>query len=141
MSDAIRVQLDDGAYLPTRAHDTDAGADLRTPRAFLLPPHGTAVIDTGVHIELPANTCARVEPKSGLNVKSDVVCFGLVDEGYTGSIVVKLYNLGKVAHYFAAGDKVAQLTVSPVLYPTFVQVDEVRGGARGSAGFGSTGER
>ena len=136
---AIRVKMDEGAYLPERFHDTDAGADLRTPRAFLLPPHGAAEVDTGVHIELPTGTCARVDPKSGLNIMASIVGFGLIDQGYTGSIKVKLYNLGMRSRYFAAGDKIAQLTVSPVLYPDFEQADEIEGGARGDAGFGSTG--
>lgn len=135
----VSVKLDAGAYLPTRAHPTDAGADLRTPHAFRLPAHGSVTVDTGVHIELPPGTCARVEPKSGLNVNGGIVCWGLIDEGYTGAIVVKLYNLGDVARHFRAGDKVAQMTVSPVLYPDFEQADEIAGGPRGDAGFGSSG--
>lgn len=137
--DTVNIQLDDGAYMPVREHATDAGADLRTPKAFLLPPHGSFEVDTGVHVELPHRLCARVEPKSGLNVRSGIVCFGLVDEGYSGSIVVKLYNLGKDPHYFNKGDKVAQMTICPVLYPGFRQVDEVKAGERADNGFGSTG--
>lgn len=135
----IAYSLDEGAFEPIRAHQTDAGADLRTPFGFTLPPHGSMDVDTGVHVELPHGTCARVEPKSGLNVNGGIVAWGLIDEGYSGSIVVKLYNLGKLCHYFDRGDKIAQLTVSPVLYPAFERVGEVRGGERGSSGFGSTG--
>ena len=135
----VRFTLDDGAFAPIRAHTTDAGADLRTPVAFTLSAHDSATVDTGVHVELPHGTCARVEPKSGLNVNGCIVCWGLVDEGYTGSIVVKLYNLGDKAHRFERGDKVAQLTVSPVMYPDLIEVDAISGGARGDAGFGSTG--
>lgn len=135
----IKVQLDEGAYMPERAHETDAGADLHTPFGFTLPCHHEMVVNTGVHIELPHGTCARVEPKSGLNVKASILGWGLIDEGYTGPIVVKLYNVGKLTHYFGPGDKIAQLTVSPVYYPGFEQVDEVGGGERGDGGFGSTG--
>ena len=135
----LRYSLDEGAVAPTRAHPTDAGLDLRTPRAFLLPCHRAAVVDTGVHVQLPPGHCARVEPKSGLNVRGDILAFGLIDEGYTGSIVVKLYNLGRQGHYFDVGDAIAQLTVSPVAYPTPVRVSEVEGGPRGSNGFGSSG--
>lgn len=135
----VSYSLDEGAFEPIRAHPTDAGADLRTPFGFTLPPHWSRTVDTGVHVELPHGTCARVESKSGLNCKHDIVAWGLIDEGYSGSIVVKLYNLGGTAHRFNRGDKIAQLTVSPVLYPAFERVDEVQGGERGSAGFGSTG--
>lgn len=135
----IDVKLDDGAYMPERAHNTDAGADLRTPRGFTLPCHGEAVIDTGVHIQLPPNTKAELVPKSGLNVKASIVGWGLIDEGYTGSIVVKLYNIGKQTHCFNEGDKIGQLVISPVHYPSFREVDEIGGGERGDSGFGSTG--
>lgn len=135
----IRFALDDGAYQPERAHDTDAGADLRTPVGFTLPPHGSMTIDTGVHVELPHGTCGMLVPKSGLNVRCDAVGWGLIDEGYSGSVVVKLYNMGKHARYFDKGDKVAQLVVMPVAYPHYVWASEVTGGERGDAGFGSTG--
>lgn len=135
----IRFALDDGAYQPERAHDTDAGADLRTPVGFTLPPHGSMTIDTGVHVELPHGTCGMLVPKSGLNVRCDAVGWGLIDEGYSGSVVVKLYNMGRHARYFDKGDKVAQLVVMPVAYPRYVRADEVTGGERGQNGFGSTG--
>lgn len=135
----IRFALDDGAYPPERAHDTDAGADLRTPVGFTLPPHGSMTIDTGVHVELPHGTCGMLVPKSGLNVRCDAVGWGLIDEGYSGSVVVKLYNMGRHARYFDVGDKVAQLVVTPVAYPRYVQADEITGGERGQNGFGSTG--
>lgn len=135
----VKVQLDDGAYMPERYHDTDAGADILTPVGFTLAPHSEVTINTGVHIELPPNTKAEIVPKSGLNVKHSIVGWGLIDEGYSGAIAVKLYNLGKKTHYFNQRDKIAQLVISPVLYPTFEQVDEISAGERGSAGFGSTG--
>lgn len=135
----IRFKLDEGAYPPERAHDTDAGADLRTPEEFVLPSHYEAIIDTGVHVELPPHSRAELVPKSGLNVKASILGWGLIDEGYTGSIVVKLYNLGERSHLFRAGDKIGQLVVSPTYYPTYVKVDEIEGGERGDAGFGSTG--
>lgn len=135
----IKVQLDDGAYMPERAHDTDAGADLFTPFGFTLGCHHEMVIDTGVHIELPPHTKAELVPKSGLNVKASIVGWGLIDQGYSGSIRVKLYSLGKHTHYFNKGDKIGQLVISPVLYPTFVKVDKVEAGERGDNGFGSSG--
>ena len=135
----IRVKLDEGAYMPERAHDTDAGADLFTPKSFTLPAHGEHTVDTGVHIELPHFFRAEVTPKSGLNVNHSIVGWGLIDEGYTGSIAVKLYNLGDKAHRFERGDKIAQMVVSPVSYPTYVQTEEITGGERGDNGFGSTG--
>jgi dUTP pyrophosphatase len=134
----INVKLDEGAYLPDRAHATDAGADLKTPRDVHIPPHGSAVIDTGVHVELPHGYAGFLKSKSGLNVKHGIVSEGVIDEGYTGSIVAKLYNHGGENVHLARGTKVTQLVVMPVEYVGFEQVDEISGGERGDAGFGST---
>jgi dUTP pyrophosphatase len=135
----IKVKLDGDAKLPVRAHDTDAGADLFAPETFVLPAHGSHVVDTGVHIELPPFTKAELVPKSGLNVSCSILSFGLIDEGYTGPIKVKLYNHSDKPHIFYKGDKITQLVISPVLYPTYVKTDEIAGGERGDGGFGSTG--
>lgn len=135
----VKVQLDDKAFMPVRAHATDAGADILNPETFVLPAHSSKTVDTGVHVELPRGTKLDVRSKSGLHIKCDIVTDGLVDEGYTGSIRVRLHNLSETPHVFRRKDKIAQMVVTPVYYPKFVQVDEVKGGERGSDGFGSTG--
>lgn len=136
---AIKVRLDEGAYLPDRAHDTDAGADIRTPHRFVVSAHGSATVRTGVHVQLPHGTVGMLKSKSGLNVRCGVLTEGVIDEGYDGEIVVKVYNHGDEGVLFEQGDKVTQLVVMPVLYPTYQQVDSITGGERGSDGFGSTG--
>lgn len=135
----LPVRLDDGAFLPVRAHDTDAGADILTPRSFMLPARSSAIIRTGVHVELPSHTAGTLKSKSGLNIFHDIVGEGLIDEGYDGEIIVKLYNLGDQPYQFERGDKIIQLVVVHVLYPQVMQVEQISGGERGDAGFGSTG--
>ena len=135
----LPVQLDPGAYLPERAHETDGGLDLRTPVEAYVRAGGSTVIDTGVHIQLPPGTVGMLKSKSGLNVKDGIVSEGVIDEGYTGSIKVKLYNHGTEAKQIKAGDKISQLVVLPVLYVKVEQVEEIQGGDRGNGGFGSTG--
>ena len=138
----MKIALDPGAYLLERAHETDAGLDLRTPVRVVIYSGESAVIDTGVHVELPHGYYGAVTSKSGLNVKHDIIAGpGVIDEGYSGSIVVKLYNLGFKAHIFEAGDKVAQLIVQPYAAPKMylVGLDAFAKTERGSAGFGSTG--
>lgn len=137
--EVLRVRLDEGAYLPERAHDTDAGLDLRTPVDAYVRAGGSTVIDTGVHIQLPPNTVGMLKSKSGLNTKDGIVSEGVIDEGYTGTILVKLYNHGTDAKQFARGDKITQLVVLPVLYVNVEQADEIQGGPRGDNGYGSTG--
>lgn len=135
----LRVKLDDGAFLPERAHETDAGADVFSPIDFTVPAGGFKAVNTGVHVQTPNNCATRIEPKSGLNVKDGILSFGLIDEGFTGEVVVNLFNFGKEDREFIAGDKISQLTVSPVCYPAIVQVEEIQGGERGDNGYGSTG--
>lgn len=136
----LNVQLDEYAIEPTRAHKTDAGLDLKSPQDFTIYPGGSATIRTGVHIQLPPGTCGLLVAKSGLNVKKDITSTGLIDEGYTGEIVVKLQNNSGIAWTFNRGDKISQLVVLPVLYceTNIVESLEVVS-ERGNNGFGSSG--
>lgn len=135
----VKVALDEGAYMPERAHVTDAGADIRTPYGFVIDAKSSVVVRTGVHIETPPNCVTMVKSKSGLNTKFGIVSEGVVDEGFTGEILVKLYNHGNDVVCFDKGDKITQLVIMPVLYPGFEEVEEISGGERGNDGYGSTG--
>ena len=137
----MRIMLDDGAFMPERAHPTDAGIDLKTPKTVTIPAHGSVCIDTGVHIELPKGNYGKLESKSGLNTKHSVVSLGgVIDEPYRGSIVAKLYNLSDADYTFHAGDKIVQLVVQPYSNPPMVLADELSETDRGDNGFGSTGK-
>lgn len=135
----LNVMLDKGAFIPERAHSTDAGLDLRTPKSCIVPAHGSVVIDTGVHIELPNNTVGMLKSKSGLNVKHGITGEGVIDVGYTGSICVKLYNNSAAPYVFNRGDKIIQLVILPVLLSDVAVVDSLEDTERGDNGFGSTG--
>lgn len=135
----MEIMLDNGAYMPSRGHKTDAGLDLRTPKAVTVPAYGNVSVDTGVHVALPHGCAGLLVSKSGLNVKHDITSTGLIDEEYTGSIVVKLYNHGGEDYAFEAGDKVTQLVVMPVVREPLEQVSAFNRTERGDDGFGSTG--
>lgn len=137
----MKIKLDPGAFLPVRAHATDAGLDLRSPRAAKLWFFRRwAVIDTGVHVEIPKGYVGLLLAKSGLNTKRHITCEGVIDAGYTGSIVVKLYKRAGLRTYrIAKGDKISQLVILPIITPTLELVDELEPTERGDNGFGSTG--
>lgn len=142
MLDEIRVQLDEGAIMPTRAHEWDAGMDIYTPYGFeikALEWAYWATIDTGVHIEIPKGYVGLLKSKSGLNVKNGITGEGVIDAGYTGSVVVKLYCNASKGKSFERGDKIIQLLIVPVATPKPVLVDKIDGGDRGNNGFGSSG--
>lgn len=137
----FRVIIDKGAYMPERAHAEDAGADLRSPIKVRIPARGSAVIDTGVHIEIPSGYAGFLKSKSGLNVKASLLNEGVIDAGYTGSIVVKLYNHSDDDYIFEVGDKISQIVIEKVELPGFEQVESFETDtARGDGGFGSTGK-
>lgn len=135
----MEIMLDNGAHKPSRGHGTDGGLDLCTPKAVTVPAYGNAIVDTGVHVALPHGCAGLLVSKSGLNVKHDITSTGLIDEGYTGSIVVKLYNNGPGDYRLEAGDKVTQLIVIPVVREPLEQVSVFNPTERGDNGFGSTG--
>ena len=137
----MKIILDVGAYLPTYAHDADAGMDLRTPVAFIVPAHGSYTVDTGVHIQIPVGQVGFIKSKSGLNVKGGLTATGVVDSGFSGSIRVKLYNHSNDDYMFSRGDKITQLVLLYIAKPEngFEVVDHFEETDRGDNGFGSTG--
>ena len=141
----LLVYLDNGAYMPDKAHSTDAGFDLRTPNRVVLREHSSACIDTGVHIDIPAGWYGKLESKSGLNVKHSIVSLGgVIDAGYTGNIVAKLYNLSEFDYVFEAGDKIVQIIIQPCTsadsMEQVISLDKFHDSDRGDNGFGSSGK-
>ena len=133
--------LDEGAFAPEYAHSTDAGMDLRTPKTVRVPAHSSAIIDTGVHLQIPNNFVGFLKSKSGLNVKHGILSEGVIDCGYTGSIVAKLYNHSNTDHVFQKGDKITQLVILPCATGALLeQVESFDETERGDNGFGSTGK-
>lgn len=140
----MRIKLDEGAFMPERAHKDDAGYDIFTPKDFVLHgmvsnSAGMSVVDTGVHVEIPQGYVGILKSKSGLNVNCNITGTGVIDSGYTGSIKVKLYNHGVEDHRFKKGDKIIQLVIYPIYTPDLEIVDELDDTERGNNGFGSTG--
>lgn len=135
----MKIVLDKGAIMPTRAHETDAGLDIYSRERKLIRGRSSAIFDTGVHVELPVGTVGMLKSKSGLNVKHGLTSEGVIDVGYTGSICVKLYNNSLTDYIVEVGDKISQLVIMPIVTPSLELVDELEDTARGDGGFGSTG--
>lgn len=127
------------AKAPTRAFPTDAGLDIYAMHGGIVRAGQAATFNTGVHIQLPKGTAGVMLPKSGLMTRRDLLTFGVVDEGYTGEVLIHMFNLSKQDYNVHAGDKLTQLLVIPVLYEPVEIVNELDAGERGNTGFGSTG--
>lgn len=139
----IRMKkLDPGASLPKYAHPGDAGMDLFANCDVAIEPGATALVKTGISIELPPATEAQVRPRSGLALKHQLTVLntpGTIDEGYRGEIGVIMINHGSSAFQVEKGMKIAQMLIKPVLHADIEEVTELSDTQRGEGGFGSTG--
>ena len=135
----MKIMLESDARMPERAYPSDAGLDIFSREEKIILPGESAVFDTGVHVELPEGTFMKLESKSGLNVKHGITSEGVIDEGYTGSICVKLYNNTTQHYHVKKGDKISQLVILPIMKPELELVDSLGDTDRGDNGFGSSG--
>ena len=130
------------AVLPSYAHPSDAGMDVRSVEALTIAPGRRALVHTGLVMLLPPGYEAQVRPRSGLALKSGVTVLntpGTIDSGYRGEVGVILANFGEADFSVRPGDKIAQIVIAPVTQPEIVETSEVDETDRGAGGFGSTG--
>lgn len=135
----LKVKLDSGSFVPLRAHRNDAGLDLFGISEVIVPAKGMAVLDTGCHVQIPADHVGFVKSKSSLMLKG-ITTDGTIDCGYTGSIRVVLFNHSNQDYTVQAGQKIAQLVILPIVTPTVEIVAHLDSTERGNGGFGSTGK-
>lgn len=140
----INYMVDDGAFAPVKGHTADAGFDLRVPTftppyELIIRAHDCVTIDTGVHFEIPEGYVGFLKSKSGLNVKAGINGEGVIDSGYTGSVVVKLYNHSFRDYTLQVGDKAIQIVFLPIPDVELAEVKSFKETERGDGGFGSTG--
>lgn len=135
----MKIVLERSAFPPIRAHEDDAGLDIRSPVDVIIKPHASVLIDTGVHVAIPAGCVGFLKSKSGLMCNHEITSDGTVDAGYTGSIRVKLFNHGDYHYTIRRGDKITQLVVQRCELPDVEIVDSLPETARGAGGLGSTG--
>ena len=140
MNTKIKVVLDEGATLPTRAHPTDAGLDLYAKERCVVWAKSWAKLDTGVHIQIPEGYVGFITSKSGLMAEKGITCQGTIDSGYTGSINAVLFNHSRINYIVEKGQKITQLVIVPIITPEPEWVDALEETDRGDGGFGSTGK-
>ncbi len=136
------VRLVESAKLPRYEHEDDSGLDLFAIAPQTINPSQTALVPTGIAIEIPNGTEAQVRPRSGLALKHSITLLntpGTVDAGYRGEIGVIMINHGKEPFEVLAGMKIAQMVIAPVLRAELEEVESLSDSVRGEGGFGSTG--
>lgn len=138
----INIQkLEQGAIIPTYAHEGDAGMDLCALNEVRIPAGKRSLVGTGIAMEIPHGYVGLVWDKSGLSNNHGLKTLGgVIDAGYRGEIKVGIINLGETDYTIEAGHKVAQMLIQKVEHPEIAEVSELSSTARGHGGFGSTGK-
>jgi dUTP pyrophosphatase len=135
-------RLHDGATLPTRAYEGDAGLDLAACERVELGPGERAAVPTGLTVAIPDGHAGFVQPRSGLAARHGITVLntpGLVDAGYRGELKVVLLNTDRTERFVVEpGMRIAQLVVVPVAFPELKEVSELPASERGEKGFGSS---
>ena len=121
-----------------------SGADIRAhiDKDIRIEPGETALIPTGIRLQIPEGYEGQIRPRSGLALKSAVTVLntpGTIDADYRGEIKIILVNHGKLPFIICDNDRIAQLVFSPVIHAEFIQKEDLAASNRGSNGFGSTG--
>ena len=137
-------KLREGAILPTFGSNEAAGADLYAclEQDVTIAPGETVFVPTGLAMELPRGYAGLIYARSGLACKRGLAPanqVGVVDSDYRGEFIVALHNHGSQPQTISHGERIAQLVVTPVLIPEYIEVETLSDTQRGTGGFGSTG--
>ena len=142
----IKVKrIRDKAILPTYGSSGAAGADLYAclDQDITVAPGETAFIPTGLSTMIPVGTAGLIYARSGMACKRGLAPankVGVIDSDYRGEFIVVLHNHGSQPQTVSHGERIAQLVITPVFAPGFLEVEELNDTLRGSGGFGSTGK-
>ncbi len=140
----LRLPHGEGLPLPAYATSGAAGMDVVAAEDHDLAPGKRHAVATGFAMAIPAGYEVQVRPRSGLALKHGVTCLntpGTIDSDYRGEVKIILANLGSEPFEIRRGDRIAQLVPAPVQHAVLSEVTTLDATARGSGGFGSTGQR
>lgn len=140
-------KLNENAIIPKYGTQYSAGADLYVPndaKKIAINPHQTVLIKLGIAIEIPEGYMGLIFARSGLASKRSLAPankVGVIDSDYRGEVMVALHNHSDELQSVEAGERIAQLVVTPFLKCEYNEADELSETVRGEGGFGSTGSR
>ena len=132
--------------LPSYATHGSAGLDLRAclDHAIDIAAGETVLVKTGLAIYIEdSNFAGLILPRSGLGHKHGIVLgnlVGLIDSDYQGELMISVWNRGQNSFRLEPGERLAQYVLVPVVQAEFERVDEFVATARGTGGFGHTGQ-
>ena len=104
-----------------------------------IAPHETIKLPTGWAFQPPEGYMLQILQRSGLASKGLIPLGGILDEDYTGEVIVIMLNTTDKYLSINNGDRIAQMAIRPYYQGEFELVDELDETERGDGGFGSTG--
>ena len=104
-----------------------------------IAPHETIKLPTGWAFQPPEGYMLQILQRSGLASKGLIPLGGILDEDYTGEVIVIMLNTTDKYLYINNGDRISQMAIRPYYQGEFELVDELDETERGDGGFGSTG--
>ena len=104
-----------------------------------IAPHETIKLPTGLAFQPPEGYMLQILQRSGLSSKGLIPLGGILDEDYTGEVIVIMLNTTDKYLSINNGDRIAQMAIRPYYQGEFEEVDELDETERGDGGFGSTG--
>ncbi|MCX7945075.1 MAG: dUTP diphosphatase [Deltaproteobacteria bacterium] len=131
--------------LPEYITPQSAGMDIYAAnlKPIVIEPLSSAIIPTGIAIELPEGYEAQIRPRSGLALKHGITILnspGTIDPDYRGEIKVILLNISKEAFIVNYLDRIAQMIISRCERVEWAEVATLSETSRGDGGFGHTGK-
>lgn len=134
------LKVNDGAKVPSYAHEGDGGLDLYSCEEFNLKPGEGKLIKTGICMSIPEGHVGLIWDRSGLASRNSLhVLAGVVDSGYRGEVGVVLKNLGGEDFKVIKNMRIAQMLIQPVASVNVEEAESLDETKRGDGGFGSTG--
>ena len=138
-------KINENAILPTYGTPYAAGADLYCPtgESVTIAPHATALIKTGLAVEIPEGFVGLIYARSGIATKRGLAPankVGVVDSDSRGEVMVALHNHSDIEQIVEGGERVAQLVIAPYVSADFCEVETLSETVRAEGGFGSTGK-
>ena len=104
-----------------------------------IAPHETIKLPTGLAFQPPEGYMLQILQRSGLASKGLIPLGGILDEDYTGEVIVIMLNTTDKYLSINNGDRIAQMAIRPYYQGEFELVDELDETERGDGAFGSTG--
>ena len=129
------VLMNDDAIIPTRASKRSAGLDLYSSIDVNIEVGSIKKINTGICISLPKNSYGSIRDKSSLATKGLLTLGGVIDNDYTGEIIVIMTSLIEPIK-IKKGKIIAHLIVSNISYPEIRKVKFLKETERNNKGFG-----